>query len=200
MADFANNLPPAEPIISLYYATDEERQKCMEKYETFQRRLGRGVRMNRQPHRRWEEAPIAPVAQVPMRRVDPAPLPQRPRGPEDNEIFWRIIAEMNWADGNNGNNGRNVKAALDNNVDCRDIFKAKYADNYNLLVGAMAANGMIRRNNLMQNDIITHVSNIIGMGRDTFNTLMADMEMCQYFIETAGVNLDAHLPADIRVG
>lgn len=209
-----NNLPldDAEPIIKIIYKDLEEEQERLRNLNAVPRANGRRQAEARN-RRVWnervqvrhvvhsssdsssdsssteDEEPVRPVRQ------------QRPiGGPNDNEVFWNMINSIQWiqqpADG-----AARVNRMFAENPDCRQIFRAEYSKSYGTMLNAMVIDRMFDagRHPMTPNQIVANVSSMVAMGREVFNTMIMDMEMCQNMIDPACTSFDALLPREMRM-
>lgn len=116
--------------------------------------------------------------------------------------FWTIISSLNWR--NMGEGVANAAAArrVINNLKPanRAVFKDMYKFYFMMLNGLLVTDGMFDRNNIDTfEDKAKIVSHVIGLGHDTFETMMADLAFLQFLVEAGECqSLDAALPDDIQ--
>lgn len=121
---------------------------------------------------------------------------------EKTEMFWNLIQAFQWR---NASDGAVNARAIQNTVNQysplqRKLFTDMYNHHYDAMKVRLEADGMFERNEVRTlQDQAKVISHAIAMGMDQFNTLFADPEFYQFFIESGECqSLDMLLPADMQ--
>jgi hypothetical protein len=117
--------------------------------------------------------------------------------------FWQIIAQLNWHNLSDGRIGVDVVTKLVRGLSAIDraIFAREYTSIYTGAVQVLEADGMFDRNGAGSHskraEIVSHV---IALGEDQYTTLISDLGILQFLVETGECqSLNSLLPDDIRV-
>lgn len=121
---------------------------------------------------------------------------------EKTEMFWNLIQAFQWRNASDGAvNARTIQNTINQYSPLqRKLFADTYNQHYEAMKGRLEADGMFERNGVRTlQDQAKVISHAIAMGMDQFNTLFADPEFYQFFIDSGECqSLDMLLPADMQ--
>jgi hypothetical protein len=149
------------------------------------------------------QLPAAPARGAQRRMGDADPAFKNMAQERKVEIFWDVITRLNWR---NASEGFVAPATVQGVIDgLADAAKRAFHEIYTLycdtLMGILNADGMFARNRVNgYTDRVKIVSHVVGLGKDTYETLSADLAFLQILVEMGECqSLDAALPEDVRM-
>lgn len=155
--------------------------------------------------------PVAIQAAIPV-AAPAVPVPDVP-APDISEIpdadrftkFWQIVGAQGWHNFGEGELSAGDKTKIRANIEKLSptdnaIFVYCYEKTYIAFKDRLEDDDMFARNGILGDNITKTVSHFIGLGKETYDNMYADLEYCQTLIQMGECqNFNDALPEKIRI-